>query len=152
MRGYSRNILSQKNLTGLALVAALAGAAAVLASVDAKAGPRPMSYMKPMAELDSNGDGALSEGELDARKEKLFAEADANGDRVLSKEELKAYKEKKMAERHPDQDKDGVVTLAEFQAVAAKRFAKMDANNDGVLTAEEMPKRGRWGKGRKFEH
>ncbi len=148
MKSYPKALLSKKNLTGVALISALAGAAAIVTVVDAKAGPHKAGPMEHMMMLDANGDGVITEAELDARKEKLLSEADANGDRSLSKEELQAHKEKKMAERNPDKDGDGLVTLAEFQAAAAKRFEKMDDNGDGVLSKDELPKRGKWGKWR----
>lgn len=99
---------------------------------------------------DSDGDGNITEAELDAQKEKLLSEADADGDGTLTREERRAYRQQKRqerrAERNPDKDGDGVVSYAEYQTAAEERFKRLDKNNDGVLSEDERRKPGKRGK------
>ncbi len=79
-------------------------------------------------QLDTNGDGKLTQDEL-------FARTPAIGNSVLPTD--------RQAQRQStyfqllDADKDGVVTLAEFMAQADRNFARCDINKDGRIDTAE---------------
>src|SRR5690606_7639950 len=70
------------------------------------------------AQLDTNGDGQLTQNELQTAAAAKITAADTDGDGAASAEELKAYFHAKHAEKK------------------AERFAKKDANQDGVLSKD----------------
>ena len=101
------------------------------------------------ATLDLNGDGSLSQDELQAQGDARFATADANGDGALSAEELIAAADARAADRvekmieRLDENGDGVLQQEELQARrggdrAEQMFERADANDDGVLSQEEF--------------
>ena len=72
-------------------------------------------------------------------------EADKNGDGTLSQDEIEAMAMKRVVERQAqrmtkrlDVDGDGIVTIAEVEKQKGKRFALMDRNDDGKLEKSEM--------------
>lgn len=73
-------------------------------------------------QLDTNGDGQLTQAEMENARAARFAKADTNGDGALSADELSAAGHEKAKER------------------SAKMMEKFDANGDGVLSPDEMPK------------
>ena len=79
-------------------------------------------------EIDADGNGEITQAEMDAMKAARFAKVDANGDGALSIEELTAQGAQKAATR------------------AEKMLERRDANGDGVLSADEMSKPERSGK------
>ena len=105
-----------------------------------------------MAQMDADGDGAISRTEMDAAQSKRFASLDADGDGLVSEAEfVDAVKERgrgRMAERmsermaqrfaQTDADGDGFATEAEFTDAGGVRFDRMDADGDGLVTADEM--------------
>jgi hypothetical protein len=143
-------------------IAALAMAAVSLSSmaVEAKGGPR--GERPDFSEIDANGDGALTQEEIQAfmstRGQARFAETDANGDGSLSRDEMIAAADARregridsMIERL-DTDGDGALSqeeLAEgrdrFQGRRGgrieARFERMDANDDGTISQEEWTAR-----------
>ncbi len=50
-------------------------------------------------QMDTTGDGQISEAEWTAHKAKKFAEINTNGDKFISKEEMKAHRQAKKAQR-----------------------------------------------------
>jgi len=102
------------------------------------------------ANLDADGDGAVSAAEFDASAQQRFQRMDANHDGVVDAGELAALKARMEARRgdrpggrgdklaEMDADKDGRITEAEALAVSRARFAKLDANHDGKLDATEQ--------------
>jgi Ca2+-binding EF-hand superfamily protein len=114
-----------------------------------------------IAELDADGDGALSVEESEVSAE-LFNQADSDGDGFVTEEELLAMMQKVRPEGPPpqeienielakpdgeelasrilsrrDADGDGVLTLEE-SGVDAAAFSKADTNGDGLVTKEEL--------------
>ncbi len=73
-------------------------------------------------ELDANGDGQVTQAEIEAHRNKRFTDADTDGDGQISLEEMQAAAQTKANER------------------AAKFFERQDANKDGVLSEDELPK------------
>jgi len=100
---------------------------------------------------DTDGDGNITQDEIDAFRTARLAEFDADGNGTLSLEEyqalwLDAYRERMVDnfQRHDD-DGDGIVTLEEFSEDQANMVARMDRNGDGVLNADDRPERGERG-------
>lgn len=77
-----------------------------------------------LARLDLDGDGVVSQAEIDTAAARRAAEIDTNGDGVISAEELLAWREARMAERR--------------QQRVERALARMDADGDGVVSAEEF--------------
>lgn len=117
------------------LVAAIAAGFALTATAEARGFGENHGRMGPGAqlpgfeELDLNGDGSLTQEEMQeamqARAQARFDEADSNGDGALSAEELAAMMQAMQAEM--------------LQQRAEQMLSRMDANEDGMLQADELP-------------
>ncbi len=101
---------------------------------------------KMFKEMDTNGDGAISEAEFNAFHAKRFKEMDANGDGKISHDEMEAG-HKKMMEKgkgkrfdEADTNHDGALTREEAKKMPmlSKHFDEVDTNKDGKVTREEM--------------
>ncbi len=104
-----------------------------------------------MESFDSDGDGKLSQEEIDQTRSERFGGFDADGDKTLTLAEyeklwLDAMREK-MVDRfqHLDADGDGQVTAEEFKAPYAKMVRRMDHNEDGVIDRDDSLRRHRGG-------
>ena len=101
---------------------------------------------------DTNKDGVVDRAEWKAGQEARFKQLDTNGDGKLTQDELFArtpaignsvLPTDRQAQRQStyfqllDADKDGVVTLAEFMAQADRNFARCDINKDGRIDTAE---------------
>ncbi len=128
----------------LSLMAGLGGALAMADEQDE--GPAPGARM--LERFDSNGDGEISQAEVDAYRAARFAEMDSDGDGLVSQEEATAYREQKRAERRArrgqsgfdrlDVNGDGYLSLDEIDARPGPRIMRLDTNNDGVVDAAEL--------------
>ena len=104
--------------------------------------------------MDSNGDGQITETEMDSARERLrdevFTRLDANGDGSVSRAEMEAAAAMRTAGRkgrsnhlraailsRMDTNGDGAITKTELEARALERFEKLDANGDGTITEQE---------------
>jgi len=99
---------------------------------------------------DTNGDGRLDAGEIEALRMRGFERADANGDGVISKAEMQKASEKRqrradmarmMGEERIDQfdtNGDGSISRAEFQSAPRPGFALVDVNSDGAIDRSEI--------------
>lgn len=123
-------------LSGILAAGLAAGAA--LAEEDSPSGPHGAAMWD---ELDADGDGRVTLGEMTEHQRAMFAEADADGDGAISKEEMKTHFQKRhggmRAKRLGDANGDGVVTRAEYDLRAAEHFDELDADHDGVISEEE---------------
>ena len=138
------NTRNWKRLTiGAAALALLGGTAS------AQGGPGDGPKMgrftdRAFERLDSNGDGVISEDEMETRRADRFDFADDNNDGEITKEEFSSAAQRRREEMRnrrfseADTDGSGGISLEEFTAQAAERFAEMDKNGDGQLSAEEM--------------
>ena len=100
-----------------------------------------------MEQFDINGDGGITQEEIDAVRSGRLAEFDTNDDGALSIEEyealwLDAMRERMvdMFQRHDD-DGDGIVTAEEFSEDFSGIVARRDTNGDGILNADDMRER-----------
>lgn len=110
-----------------------------------------------LEKLDTNGDGVIARGEVEASALEAFAEMDADANGQLTQEELKAGHEAKRAarkaawaEKHPDKemkerkprgDRDPAkmeAFKAKMQEKAAERFAAVDTDGNGSWSSAEF--------------
>ena len=80
------------------------------------------------ATLDADGDGLITQEELQAAGDARFAAADTDGDGALSAEELQA----RIVANAGDRAAQGATRMIE----------RLDANEDGLLQREEIAERG----------
>jgi hypothetical protein len=106
------------------------------------------------AQVDADGNGAITQAEVDAFRTAQVAAADASGDGNLSLDEFATVYAQIMrpqmvdAFQALDEDGDGAVTAAEMDARFGSVVAEMDRNGDGALSPDDRPKRGdRGGRG-----
>lgn len=108
------------------ILIALAGVAIAVPALAVAGGFHHGSAMhmeERFSALDSDGDGRITEAEMQAKRSRYFADADANADGVLDRQELEALIE------------------ARRKARMDRRFARLDANGDGGISAEEFAAR-----------
>lgn len=129
-----------------ALVIAIATGFAVTGLAAQERGPGGPSFEM----LDLDGDGRVTEAELDAAAAERFAEVDTDGDGALSVGELTARAEARMAERMAervarmverlDTNGDGMIQSDEMAAQdhRARLLERFDADGDGAISAEEF--------------
>lgn len=143
--------------TTIALLSAL-GIATAGAGIAYAAGPQGMGEMMHhgrghhgganlLETFDANGDGQLTQAEIDTFRANRLAAFDADKDGKLSLSEyqalwLDAYRERMVDDfqRHDD-DGDAAVTAEEFNEPYARLVARMDRNGDGILSRDEMEPR-----------
>ena len=111
-------------LTG-ALVVGATLAAAPMAFAERGDTPRGASF----EELDANGDGALTEAEMQAHRAARFAAMVSDGNGSLNADELTAAAAQRQAKR------------------AARMIERVDANGDGELSAQELAEMGNMRRG-----
>jgi Ca2+-binding EF-hand superfamily protein len=108
---------------------------------DARSGKSSAHFLQ---KYDANRDGKVTKDEF--KHERRFAEIDADGDGALSKAEIEEAMDKRMREsdlgffERFDLNGDGKVTRAEFTGPASSFEAK-DRNNDGIIDASDKPDR-----------
>ena len=99
------------------------------------------------ATLDADGDGILTQEEMESRGAARFAEADTDGDGGLSADELTAAAAARAAERTArmlerlDTNGDGLLQQTEMQPRgdrAGKMFERMDTDGDGGISEAEF--------------
>ena len=135
-------------LATILLLAVPAFAAPDTASAPAKPAPATRGVMR----FDANHDGAVDRAEWNAGQEARFKQLDTNGDGKLSQEELFARSSVARANATPadrqaqrqaayfrrlDRDNDGFVSKEEFMAQASQNFARCDLNKDDRIDAAE---------------
>ena len=117
-----------------------------------------------MAEIDTDGDGVISDAEREAarakREAELAARLDTNKDGVVSEEERGDARRQRAVDMHArfDSDGDGKLTQQELATSPFARFnANADTNGDGTVTVDELDaamrdrqQRGPWRRGGQF--
>jgi hypothetical protein len=155
-------------LISVALLAALAVPGVALARDGMMGGMGPDGHMGgPMgmgphmdfAEIDANGDGKITQDELDAMKAKHFAEADANSDGKVTADEIQTQMAARMAERmargarmmiaFADDNGDGALSADEMAAgPEGGMLMRLDKDGDGAVSQDEFDARGKMRKPR----
>ena len=100
-----------------------------------------------MKAADTDGDGAISQEEFQAKRAEKFNEFNTDG-AGLTYEQFTAMMEAQKQERkesrqqrmfnHLDANGDGVIDEAEFAAKADKRFSMLDTDGDGLVSMDEI--------------
>lgn len=94
--------------------------------------------------FDANGDGTLTQAEVDQVRSERLGAFDANNDGNLTLDEYEVLWMDAMRERMIDQfqdhddDGNGVVTAAEFADPYRRLVARMDDDGDGAVTRDEL--------------
>lgn len=98
-------------------------------------------------EVDADGNGAVTQEEIDAFRAARVGAADASGDGGLTLEEFETlYREftrlrMVRAFQALDTDGDGVISQAEMDRRFGQVVERMDRNGDGALTLEDRGRR-----------
>jgi hypothetical protein len=132
--------------TGKTILAVVLAAAVTVPTLAVAKGGRHME--RPSFEtLDADGNGELTQAELQARGQERFAAADANGDGFLTAEELQARVGERAANRiermieRRDTNADGQLSLEEMspdEDRIAERFARADKDGNGTISEAEF--------------
>ncbi len=85
---------------------------------------------------DTNGDGRIDEGELEAVTVAAFVAVDSNGDGRLSAEELREAGVPRIGTLYVDKNES--LTIVEVMNAKIIEFQNADTNGDGELTIEEF--------------
>lgn len=111
---------------------------------DPEGGPRKPWLQVHGAELDADGDGTLTDAELQAEVRRAFQGYDTNKDGRISREEIGGPPVRSplggFVKEHSDKmdgEKAGFLTEAGFLREMRRMFEKMDRNRDGKLTPDE---------------
>tara|TARA_R110002072_G_scaffold57017_1_gene146943 strand:+ start:70 stop:600 length:531 start_codon:yes stop_codon:yes gene_type:complete len=95
------------------------------------------------AQVDADGNGSVTQEEVDAFRTAQVRSADSNGDGALNIQEFdtiyRAFTRSRMVDafQNLDEDGDGVISSEEMDARYGAAVKRMDRNGDGVLTIEE---------------
>lgn len=99
--------------------------------------------------FDTNGDGAITQVEIDEVRSSRLAEFDEDGDGSLTLEEYQALWLDAMRERMVDHfqahddDGDGLVTVEEFGDRYDSMVRRLDRNDDDQITEDDFRRRPR---------
>lgn len=118
-----------------ALVVLMGTASVALAHGDKgqRGGGQRGAMMEEMFErTDANGDGKITQEEVDAAAAARFAETDADGDGLLSAEEIQTFAAAQREARENDRRANRTERM----------IGRLDANDDGLLSLEELSERG----------
>lgn len=129
-------------------------------------GDRGAMLLEMFDGIDTDGDGKLTQAELEAHRAAMFTAFDADGDGMLNAEELKTRMLARFTEtlddrlarmiENRDNNGDGSLSLDEMEEGPGQRgFARIDTDNDGAISKAEaeaaaegmMGKRGKQRKG-----
>ncbi|MGB5066921.1 MAG: calcium-binding protein [Albidovulum sp.] len=114
------------------------------------AGGRMMGMMFDFAAMDTDGDGKVTQAEIQAHRQAEVAGMDADGDGLISQAELAGFMAERMQKvadqvaadriKAQDSDGDGKLSAAEMQMppMAGRMFERMDSDGDGALSQAEI--------------
>lgn len=100
-----------------------------------------------LEQFDMDGDGKLTQAEIDQTRQERFTRFDTDGDGALNLDEYEALWIDAMRDRMVDRfqmhddDGDGQVTQDEFGSRFAGMVERMDRNGDGVIDDSDMRRR-----------
>ncbi len=93
---------------------------------------------------DTNGDGKITQAEIDTNRADMFKKYDTNNDGKLSIDEYQNlwlavhHREMVRSFQHLDVEGAGAITEKEYQAPLAHIVEKLDQNNDNVLSRDDI--------------
>ncbi|MGQ7843117.1 EF-hand domain-containing protein [Granulosicoccus sp. 3-233] len=108
----------------------------------------PGLMVKLLKSADADGDGVVTQAEIDTFKAAQLSGADSNADGALNIEEFdtiyRALTRSRMVDMFQDldEDGDGVISAAELDDRVSSVVARMDRNDDGTLTREDGRRHG----------
>ncbi len=108
-------------------------------------GPGQM-FRSIFVEIDANGDGSVTQDEIDTFRASKVSQADASGDGALSIEEFDTLYREFTRERmvrafqRLDADGDGVISQQEMDRRFGDVVDRMDRNDDGALSLQDRPR------------
>ncbi len=136
-------------IAGLFLTAAAVPLAAQ--GMGGPGGPEGEGRRPTFEMLDADGDGKVTQAEIEAFRANRFAEVDADGDGVVTLEEFTAQAVARATERAAemfgrlDADGDGTLSRDVLEARGprgpmdeGRMFARLDADGDGAISLEEF--------------
>lgn len=149
--------MKKTTLTALAISIAIGGMGFSSTASAKQRGGHNGPKMPSFEKLDTNGDGVITQAEINAIGVAKFAEADTNGDGFLDAAELKAQmlasiemrregREERGGEHRGAKDGEGNADLREAQNserldLAVKHMIeRADKNGDGKLSIDELHK------------
>ncbi len=143
---------AQEDAAEAAAEVAQANARTRMAAIHPGPGPQEILGYIARAEalierFDADGDGIVTQAEIDTARAAELAAFDADGDGNLTLEEYQAYWLDRFYERmvdafqELDANGDGEITVEEFNAGLANIVARLDQNGDGGLNADDAPER-----------
>jgi EF hand len=112
-------------------------------------GPGTERGARLFEQFDADGDGVVTQVEIDEVRSSRLAEFDANNDASLTLEEYQALWLDAMRERMVDQfqahddDGDGLVTVEEFGERYSSMARRLDRNDDGQVTQDDLARQPR---------
>ncbi|MEM8787488.1 MAG: hypothetical protein AAGE76_04425 [Pseudomonadota bacterium] len=104
-------------------------------------------FARLLETYDTDGDGGVTQGEIDAARSAQLAEFDGDGDGQLTLAEYEALWLDVMRERMVDRfqahddNGDGAVTVAEFGEEFTRLIETRDRNGDGILNRDDFGRR-----------
>jgi Ca2+-binding EF-hand superfamily protein len=145
----SHPMLKQRTI---ALVAGIAAAGMLTTAAWAGGGHRHggmghhrgAQMFEMMDSFDTDGDGKLTQAEIDQARKDRLAKHDADKDGKLTLQEYEALWLEAMRERmvrqfqRHDRDGDAAVTAEEFVQTTGRLAARLDRNGDGVVDREDQ--------------
>ena len=134
----------EKNTMKILLASALIVLGAGMAMAQGQRGEGPS-----FEELDVDGSGEITAGDLTTLRDNRFAEIDTNGDGSISKDEFLARQAARSADRATrmfdrlDADGDGALSRDVIENVRGggngeRMISRFDADNSGGVNAEEF--------------
>lgn len=105
-------------------------------------------FLNLFNEVNANGDGSVTQAEIDSYRATKVGEADASGDGALSIEEFdtlyREFTRSRMVDTFQDfdADGDGVISAEEMDARLGGIVDRLDRDNDGELTIQDRGRRG----------
>ncbi len=128
--------------TLIALVVLTGAASAAFAQASDGPGRERMSFET----FDTDGDGQITQAEVDAHRQARFAEVDTDGDNQVSRDEFLSHSARQAGDRagrmfdRLDADGDGLLSrdLAEQRAPGRDIVTRLDTDGDGAVSEAEF--------------
>ena len=149
--------LKTKGMLSIAILSTLllGGLAALeTAQSQGRFGQMGMRSAERFDRFDGNGEGIITQAEVDAIQKERFERFDADGNGLMSLEEYEPLWQElnrsRMVDRFQrfDDDGNGGIALEEFERRSSNFVVRLDENNDGEVTVNEMASSRRGMRGR----